>query len=232
MALQNTRHQDAVDSIARWIVRNRFGAEGTLPNEADLGAELGVSRTVVREAVRTLTAKGMVSPRPRHGTRIQPLENWQLLDAQVVAWRTEAGMSPNVIGDLIDFRLAIEPFAAERAAKRTDFPIAVLEAAYTGMAAAADLEQVFTEADLAFHATILRGTQNSYFTHLIPFVENALRLSFRLSIRAPEDAHRALPFHRAVIEAIAARDSARAREAMTILVEQARTDMLDGIAED
>lgn len=231
MAHQITRHQGAVDTIAKWIVANRFGEQGVLPNEAYIGAELGVSRTVVREAVRTLTAKGMVSPRPRHGTKIQPIESWQLLDPQVAAWRTELGLSRNVIGDLIDFRLAIEPFAAERATDRDDFPLAELEAAFAEMTAAAGKGIAFTEADLAFHATILRGTRNSYFSHLIPFVENALRLSFNLSIRAPQDAHRSLPFHGAVVEAIAAGDGSRAREAMTVMIEQARAEMLEGLAD-
>lgn len=226
MALQNSRHQDAVDTIAGWIVGKRFSEHETLPNEAVIGAELGVSRTVVREAMRTLTAKGMVAARPRLGTRVQPVESWQLFDPQVVAWRMRAGISRDVIGDLIDFRLAIEPFAAERAASRHDFPVADLEAAFAGMVEGAGQGRAFTEADLAFHATILAGTQNNYFIHLIPFVENALRLSFDLSIRDPQEAFRSLPFHRAVVDAVAARDEGAARRCMTNMIEQARSEML------
>lgn len=221
-----SRHQDAVDRIAGWIVRNRFDETTTLPNEFDIGTELGVSRTVVREAMRTLTAKGMVTVRPRLGTRVQPIERWNLLDPQVVAWRIEAGLSKDLVANLIDFRLAIEPFAANRAAMRSDFPLEELEAAYATMEQAAGTGLPFTEADLQFHATILRGTRNSYFEHLIPFVENALRLSFDLSIRDPADAYQSLPVHRRVIDAIAAHDGSAARDAMTQMIGQARDEIL------
>ena len=227
-----TRHQDAVDRIAGWIVRSRFDEATALPNEFDIGDELGVSRTVVREAMRTLAAKGMVTVRPRLGTRVQPVERWNLFDPQVVAWRMEAGLSKDLVANLIDFRLAIEPFAADRAASRPDFPIAELEAAYAAMQDAAGTGLPFTEADLQFHATILRGTGNSYFEHLIPFVENALRLSFDLSIRNPDDAHQSLPVHRRVVEALAAHDGAGAREAMTQMIEQARDEILAAMPSD
>ncbi|MBA3447197.1 MAG: FadR family transcriptional regulator, partial [Pseudaminobacter sp.] len=116
MSQLRTRHQDAVDRIAGWIVGGRFAAEAVLPTEDVIGTQLGVSRTVVREAMRTLVAKGMVTVRRRHGTQVQPVDSWSLFDPQVVAWRLTSGLTREFIEDLIHFRLGIEPYAAGLAA--------------------------------------------------------------------------------------------------------------------
>src|SRR3546814_18457675 len=93
--------------MAAWVVGGRFEDSAPLPNEAEIGAELGVSRTVVREAMRTLAAQGLISVRPRTGTRVEPRERWHLFDPQVILWRLEAGVVRDLIDVLLAFRLAI-----------------------------------------------------------------------------------------------------------------------------
>ena len=79
-------HGRVVDELGREIVGGRWMAGSPLPNEDDLAAELGVSRTVVRESIKVLQAKGLVEVRPRTGTRVRARRAWHLLDADVVGW--------------------------------------------------------------------------------------------------------------------------------------------------
>ena len=95
-----------MDRIAGWIVGGRFEAGTMLPREEEIGGELNVSRTVVREAMRTLTAKGMVEVRRRLGTRVRPVDTWSLFDPQVVSWRMTSGLGSYHAADL-DFHETI-----------------------------------------------------------------------------------------------------------------------------
>lgn len=224
--LPRTRHQETVDRIAEWIVGGRFSAEAALPTEDEIGGELGVSRTVVREAMRTLVAKGMVEVRRRHGTRVRPVDSWSLFDPQVVAWRLTGGLTREFVDDLIGFRLGIEPHAAGMAANNPAFPIAALEDAYRRMAAAVDGKGDYHAADLDFHETIVAGSNNQFLRQLIPLLSNTLRISFSLSVISMETARAALPMHRAVADAIIGRDARGARDGLATLIESARQDIL------
>ena len=224
-----TRHQETVERIAGWLVGGRFGPGAALPNETEIGAELEVSRTVVREAMRTLVAKGMVAVRRRHGTTVRPVEAWSLFDAQVMGWRLKQGLSPQFIDDLVRFRLGIEPFAAGLAAENPEFDPAGLEAAYGRMSAAAAGEGDWHAADLDFHRAILLGSRNQFLRHLAPMMENALRVSFSLSVLSMDSARASLPMHRAVADAILDRDPERARRALSDLITSAREDIRVGL---
>lgn len=230
MAQARTRHQEAVERIVAWILAGRFGDEGLLPREEELGAELGHSRTVVREAMRTLVAKGIVTVRPRHGTRVRPLESWNLFDPQVMAWRSQGGVSVELVNDLIDFRLGIEPYAAELSARAPCFPAARLEEAYARMAAAVEGEGSYHEADLSFHKTILLGSGNQFLLQLAPLMANALALSFSLSVLDMGSARGSLPLHRAVADAILRREPAEARAGLARLIESARDDIFTALS--
>lgn len=226
MALLRTRHEDTVDVIAGWIVGGRFAAPSLLPTEDEIGGQLGVSRTVVREAMRTLVAKGMVTVRRRHGTQVQPVDSWSLFDPQVVAWRLSSGLTRDFIEDLIRFRLGIEPYAAGLAADNPDFPAEALENAYDRMAAAVDGDGDYHEADLDFHKTIILGSNNQFLRQLIPLMANTLRISFRLSVISMETARGSLPMHREVASAIVGREAEHARKALARLIEAAREDII------
>ena len=227
MALLRTRHQDAVDIIAGWIVGGRFAAEAVLPTEDLIGDQLGVSRTVVREAMRTLVAKGMVTVRRRHGTQVQPVDSWSLFDPQVVAWRLASGLTREFIEDLIHFRLGIEPYAAGLAAANPNFPAEALDRSFRRMAAAVDGDGSYHEADLEFHKTIFLGSDNQFLRQLIPLMANTLKVSFSLSVISMDTARSSLPMHRDVADAIIGRDPAAARLALTKLIEAAREDIFE-----
>ena len=226
MSSLRTRHQDAVEQIANWIVGGRFAAGTMLPREEEIGGELRVSRTVVREAMRTLVAKGMVDVRRRHGTRVLPIDAWSLFDPDVVNWRMTRGLSREFIEDLIRFRLGIEPHAAGLAAANREFPAGKLNDAFARMQAAVDGNGSYHEADLDFHETIILGADNQFLRQLVPLMTNTLRASFRLSVISMDTARGSLPMHRAVADAIIARKPEEARAALTTLIEEARKDII------
>ena len=111
-------HGNTVDYLGEAILAGRFGPDGVLPPEPQLCAELSVSRTVVREAVKSLVAKGLLLTGPKVGTRVQPSERWNWFDPDVIAWQAKAGLTPEFLRDLQDLRGIVEPAAMRLAAER------------------------------------------------------------------------------------------------------------------
>jgi len=219
-------HHDTVELIAGWITGGRYRPGDSLPVEAAIGVTLGVSRTVVREAVKTLVAKGLLSSGPRVGTRVLPADCWNLYDPQVIGWRLEAGVDEVFLRDVIALRLAIEPEAAALAATHaSDADLAALNEAYNAMAQAVEARSGYFEADLRFHTTILRGTQNQFFTAFIPIVTAVLRVSITYSVRSQATVESSLSLHRAAAAAISVRDAPAAAQALRVLIGRAREDI-------
>ena len=86
-----------VEALGQAIVTGTWDAAGAFPIEAELCARFGVSRSVVREAVKMLTAKGLLSARPRRGTVVEPEPHWNLLDPDVLRWLLERAPSPGLL---------------------------------------------------------------------------------------------------------------------------------------
>ena len=220
-------HAAVVDRLASIIIGGDNSAAAQLPTEPELCVSRGVSRTILREAIKTLSAKGLVVTGPRIGTRAQPPSNWNLLDPDVIRWRLAAGVDNTFVRDILELRLAIEPKAAALAAKRaTEADILALRAASAAMHEAVSKQNGrYLEADLAFHETILSATHNQFFAALTPAVDALLRVSFRYSVKSRESARSSLPFHDAVVDAIAARDPDAAEKAIRFLIGSAREDV-------
>ena len=104
-------HGNTVDFLGQAIVGGRYALGGTLPPEPLLCEELGVSRTVVREAIKSLVAKGLIVTGPKVGTRVLPSDQWNWFDADVIAWQAVAGLTPEFVRDLQDLRRVVEPAA-------------------------------------------------------------------------------------------------------------------------
>lgn len=228
---RNAAPRETVDRIADWIVGGRFHAGDTLPIETAIGEELAVSRTVVREALKALVAKGLVITGPRVGTRVRPVADWNLFDPDVLDWRMRAGVDASFIRDLVELRLAIEPAAARlaaRAADNEDFE--AIRTAYRGMIDGVAGRGSYLVADLAFHESVLRATHNQFIAGLVPAFSALLRASFRLSVTHPAKARASLPMHKRLADAIFARDPAAADRATTTLIESARRDIENDIA--
>ncbi|HKN54829.1 MAG TPA: FCD domain-containing protein [Amycolatopsis sp.] len=166
-------HARIVDELGRLIVEGVLGAEQPLVPE-DLGRRFSASRTVVREALRVLESKGMVTARPRVGTWTLPPEAWDAIDPDIIAWRVNGPDGRHHLRELLELRLTIEPQAARMAAQhRRPDELSAMAAAYGLMADAVergDLES-FQEADSRFHAALIRASGNALIAQLqVPVV--------------------------------------------------------------
>ncbi len=172
-------------SLGQSIVTGEFDTVG-FPTEAELCVKFGASRTVMREAVKMLSAKGLLSSRQRQGTRVEPIENWNLLDPDVLRWLMERPFSNTIFLEFTQMRLAIEPTAAALAAMVQDkLAIAAIREGLEGMRttgrAGTGDQDAALQADIDFHVAILKASGNPFFMRLKPLINNALRLSIQLT---------------------------------------------------
>lgn len=218
-------HAHVMNDLGRRIVGGELAAGEILPREELLAEQMQVSRTALREAMKVLSAKGLVESRPKVGTRVRNSQFWHQLDADVLAWRCAVMPTDDFVRKLAEMRELIEPNAAAMAAKRCDSKqLERLEAAYAGMSAAADLD-AWAKADLEFHEAILGATNNELMNSLFSVIESALGTFFVLSARSAKNFKDALPRHRKVLDAIRQHQPDAARRAMLGLVNESCANM-------
>ncbi|MDE1918522.1 MAG: FadR family transcriptional regulator [Sphingomonadales bacterium] len=197
-----------------------------LRSEVSFSEEHNVSRTAYREAVRILAAKGLVESRPKAGTRITDPARWNILDPDVLAWTFRGEPSAAFIRDLFELRMIIEPAAAELAARRrTGEVLAQMGHALEEMAKHGLATQEGQRADQMFHTVLLKATRNASLMSLASSIEAAVRWTTIYKQRKRKLPRDPLPDHRALYNAIADGDGARARQAMTTLIELALADI-------
>lgn len=183
-----------------------------------LCAEYDVSRPTVREALRVLESKGLLRVRQSLGTRVQPMEAWNLLDADVVCWRLDGADRTRQARELLQMRIAVEPVAAGLVAARADPEVtARLQAALTAMEEAVSAGAVhdFTECDVSFHAALLSGSGNHMFPLLTALVATALEAREEAVAEHHADSSAAaVEEHRQVLQAICEGDADQAEHRM------------------
>jgi GntR family transcriptional regulator, galactonate operon transcriptional repressor len=218
-------HGETVYEIVRRVVSGELQPGDLLP-EGELIAELDISRTVLREAIKVLGAKGLVEARPRIGTKVRPRSHWRLMDPDVLAWQTEGGFDEQFLRNLAEVRSLIEPGAARLAAERaTEEEIAILEKAYNQMEAHVVNSEAFIAADMQFHFVILAACRNEILEQMSSAIGEALEISRRVTVELPGSSEAHLPLHEAVVEAIRRRDADAAETAMGKLIEVVRRDV-------
>jgi DNA-binding FadR family transcriptional regulator len=215
-----------LESLGRAIVTGAYD-ERPFPTEAELARHHKVSRSVTREAVKMLTAKGLLSARPRQGTSVQPSRQWNLFDTDVLRWLLERTFSIDLLRQFNELRVAIEPEAAGLAALHaSDDQRAAINAGLERMQAADEGRDDTLDADIAFHVAVLQASGNPFYAQFRDVVSTALRSSIRFTNRFK--GHSAsVPEHAAVRDAILAGDADRARQAMRGII----LDVLALIAE-
>ncbi|UPG85826.1 FadR family transcriptional regulator [Luteibacter aegosomatis] len=223
-AVRNLHHQ-VIQELGRLIVSGELAIGQNLPREEILAERMRVSRTALREAMKVLSAKGLIESRQKTGTRVREEMYWNQLDADVLAWRCESMPTDAFVEKLVEMRELIEPAAAAAAARRrTDEQLGVIESAYEAMAAAETLD-AWAVADLAFHEAVLRATNNELMSSLFSVIESALGTYFVLSARNSANFKNALPQHYKVYESIRRRHPEVARQAMNRMVSDSRSNL-------
>jgi DNA-binding FadR family transcriptional regulator len=224
--MTNNFHRNTLDALGQAILAGRYAVGASLPPEPMLCDELGVSRTVVREAIKSLVAKGLLSTGPKVGTRVLPYELWNWFDPDVVTWQARCGLTPEFLKDLQELRCVVEPAAVRLAAERaTPEDIARIEAAYAGMKQAVEEGGDYVTHDLRFHEGLLQASHNRMLVQMSKALNALLRTSFEISTRIQDGTKTSLPLHRAVLNAVIARNPAKAERAVMVLIEGARQDI-------
>lgn len=207
--------------IGRAIVSGAYPERSLLQGDVELMQRFGVSRTVLREALRTLAGKRLIEARARVGTRVLPRSEWNLFDRDVLAWQSRQGFDAEFITHLSEMRLALEPEAAALAAmRRTNDELETIFHRFDRMAAPEISREEFAMADLDFHLAIVVAAHNPFLRSAAALVEVALIGLLKVSSPA-EDAGRlasSVDDHRRIADAIAARDPEAAREAMKVVI--------------
>ena len=225
IALRNT-HGRTLDSLGEAIVAGRHPPGSAIPPEPTLCENFGVSRTVVREAIKSLVAKGLVSTGPKVGTRVLPAEQWNWFDPEVVAWHSRSGLTRGFLRDLQELRLLVEPVAARLAAERASpAEIATVSAAFAGMKDAIENGGDYVSHDLAFHRGLLQACGNRMLGQMGKALGALLRTSFELSSARPDAPAQSLSMHKAILDALIARRPAKAERATLRLIAAAQLDI-------
>lgn len=206
-----------LDVIGRAIVIGDYD-DIAFPTEAELARAHGVSRSVTREAVKMLTAKGLLSARPRQGTIVQPTTSWNLFDSDVLNWLLERKFSVELLRHFNQLRVAIEPEAAALAAAAASHAeTAAIGAGLARMVAAEAGADDTLAADIAFHVAILEASRNPFFRQFRDMVASALATSIRYTNRI-KGRSASIADHQAVYDAIVRHDGPGARSAMRGLI--------------
>ena len=203
--------------IGMAIVSGGYRQNEILPGDAELLAKFGVSRTVLREAVKTLAGKGLLQSKARIGTRVRDRTEWNLFDADVLIWHAEIGFDEAFIRHLGEMRMALEPEAAALAAlRRTTAQIEGLYGWVDRMGTQDVSTQQFVDADLNFHLAVATAAANPFLKSISTLIEVALVAALARSSPV-DDAVSLLEVvarHRAIADAIARGEPDAARLAM------------------
>jgi DNA-binding FadR family transcriptional regulator len=227
-------HSFVVDEIGRSIVKGIYPVGATLPGDLELASHFQVSRTVLREAMKTLTAKGMLIARARVGTRVTERKKWNLFDRDVLHWHFQAGVDPEFLDHLCHMRLSVEPYAAQLAAEEATRDEIGCLYRHTEIMRRAPSSEVFTLADLDFHLALLEASRNPFMWSVGGLIDAALLSAFRLSSPSedPEKQAESALAHRRIAEGIERRDGLAAAEAMRKVIIDGRNRVRESDRKD
>lgn len=196
-----------IDALGRDIIGGKYAPDSLLPKEADLTAAYGVSRTSVREAMKVLSAKGLIEIRQKIGTRVRARDLWNVFDSDVLTWHHQMGLSEAVMRDLIELRQIIEPAAARFASSRaTMADLRRIERAQEAMTQHATDPVGYAESDVEFHMAVFAASHNALLSRFGHLVADFLHMSFSMQqdavTKSGADFTKDAEEHRRVFDAI------------------------------
>ncbi|MBN0046491.1 FadR family transcriptional regulator [Streptomyces actuosus] len=213
-------HGQLVQQLGQMIVSGDLGADRPLVPE-EIGQRFEVSRTVVRESLRVLEAKGLVSARPNVGTRVRPVSDWNLLDPDIIEWRAFGPQRDDQRRELAELRWTIEPLAARLAAGhgREEVQQRLVDMVEIMRHAFAQGDALtFSRADAEFHTLLIQVAGNRMLEHLSGIVSSALQVSGGPVTGCDRPSEACLSHHGRIVDALAAGDGAAAEAAMRQLL--------------
>jgi DNA-binding FadR family transcriptional regulator len=217
----NLTHQLTHD-LGMAIVQGVYPVNQGLPSEADLCLKFEVSRSATREAVKMLSAKGLISSRPKQGIRVLPESNWNMFDTDVLRWILSSKPSLSLLKEFTQVRIALEPQAAALASLTASYE--QLEEIDKALARMVEAEQGLDdplEADIAFHTSILIASNNRFFVQLTEFISTALRVSIRYTNRIKGVPGADVKKHADILDSIKSRNPEKAKLAVVTILEEA-----------
>lgn len=219
-------HEDVVHQITQRVLSGDIKPGTALPTESELSHQFGVSRTVIREAVRVLVSKGLVTAKHGSGVWVQAEEHWDLLDPRILFEQVQAKRNEQILDEVLEVRRVIEvEVAALAAERRTEDDLQVLQGALEAMRVAAGDPDAYTASDIRFHDRILVAARNRLFQKTLRPVSQVLEVGRLISIRRPDAAPLSLRGHEEIFTAIQQADADRARCAMRQHVMQFEDDV-------
>lgn len=226
---QAVLRQDAIlHDLGREVVDGEVTAGHRYKLE-ELVARFDVSRTVIRDVIRTLESYGLVSPKRSIGVVVNPLEEWNVHAPHVIRWRLEGNDRDQQFRELTELRIAVEPLAASGAATQAPAEarerLAELAATLRSLGEAGDLES-FLEADVEFHALILKHSGNSMFAALDDVVAEVLAGRTHAGLMPFHPREEALQAHEGLAAAIFRGDAVAAEEQSRALLTEVNTALL------
>ncbi|MGO4712945.1 FadR/GntR family transcriptional regulator [Bradyrhizobium sp. 2TAF24] len=212
----HSNHAEVARTIGIDIISGRYAEGAKLPGDAELTVIFGVSRPVLRESVKTLVAKGLLSTKVRIGTVVRERAAWNMFDLDVLAWHLDVGIDMRFVRDLAEIRLAVEPRAAALAAsRRSDADVAELQRSIAWMRREPFDSVGFADADLSLHIAVANASGNPFMRSMGGVIEAALRASFLLSAPVEEqERDTTILFHQQIVDAIVQQNPEAAMEAM------------------
>jgi DNA-binding FadR family transcriptional regulator len=218
--------KNVLNVLGEDICTGTFKEDNMMPSESDLCLRYAVSRTVIREALNVLEAKGLVSRKSRVGTKVNPQSEWNLLDEKVLKWLGTGTKKANVLASVLEARRLIEPIAAELAAERATIgEIAKIENAWQMMVDAGPDQEKFIEADINFHKLLLNASHNLVFQQLANSFQSGVRHLIESTSEAAESHDEAIEIHKELVEALRMRDKYSAKTALLKMLDLSARDL-------
>jgi DNA-binding FadR family transcriptional regulator len=226
-----------IEALGQQIIGGKYKPGELLPREADLTEEYGVSRTSVREAMKVLSAKGLVEIRPKVGTRVRQQELWSVFDSDILRWYIAQGRRDEMMRDFVELRQILEPAAAKLAAGRaTMTDLRRIERAHIDMVGSANDHAGYAASDVEFHMAVYGASHNALLQRFGSLVADFMHLSFDAQQRVREkaadvDFRDDAASHERVYRAINRGDAAAATEAMLEVVLEGKSALIEALAQ-
>jgi GntR family transcriptional regulator, galactonate operon transcriptional repressor len=219
--------REIIASLAQRVLSGEIPPREYLPKESLLCDQYGVSRTVIREATKVLESKGLLRSRSRVGTQVLDVNQWNMLDPDLLSWAGPGFHDPGFTYSLMEARRIIEPAAAELAAERAGpRDLAAMDDACQRMRASLPNDvDACSEADMDFHTALLVGSHNHVLIQLASVIRASLRALFEITTHLGSAHEQALHLHESVVEAVRLRRSDAARAAILKILDAAVVDL-------